>query len=192
MKNTQKAEGLVGFKYSIALLQVSDAADSLMLRVNPKYNGFLNTTDGSLAKQKKYLEQNSYKEDDFYFKIVDNETGEMNGLVAIYDVVANEEAEWGRWIAINPLAALESVDLISIFAFERLHLKKIYSRTFAENKAVVSFHNRYGAQQTRTIVDYFFVRDKYYDAIEHVVSKDLWIKKRTYLKQLISGFGVET
>ena len=105
------------------------------------------------------------------------------GVIAIYDI-KNKKAEWGRWIIDEGTNfAIESVYLIYKVAFEIIKLDIIYCRTVKENKSVVSFHESCGINKKNVLPNYF-LEDKYYDAVEHILDRDDWILVEKKLKKL--------
>jgi hypothetical protein len=83
--------------------------------------------------------------------------------------------EWGRWI-VKPgsLAAVESAWLIYRCAFEQLKLLRVYCRTAAENKKVVSFHDSCGITDRRILAGHFELNGRRMDAIEHQLASQTW------------------
>lgn len=143
-----------GAAFRLRPLQVEDSEFVVGLRTNPQLGRFLNAT--SLQDHLAWLPRHYARPDDFYFIVESRDTSEPQGAVALYDEIAGEQAEWGRWI-MRPgsLAAPESALLIYRFAFEDRRLKRAYCRTVAANERVVNFHSSSGLTTVSSLTDYF-------------------------------------
>ena len=117
------------------------------------------------------------REGDWYFVIERKSTGQIDGLIAIYDYdPQSKTAEWGRWIVREGAsAAVESAVLIYRAAFELIGLDAVYCRTLAVNTPVVSFHDSMGAPRIRTIPSGVTIRGVVHDQVEHKVTKEQWL-----------------
>ncbi len=104
-----------------------------------------------------------------YASIVDKSTNSVIGTVMIFnfDKEANhaeigyvlDKKQWGKGFG------MESVKLISQYAFEELNLHKLHASVVAENvgSARVLEKNRYLLEGR--LKDHYFIEDKYYDAL---------------------------
>jgi RimJ/RimL family protein N-acetyltransferase len=167
-------------------VQPEDARFILSIRIDDKFNKFINKTDNNIEKQMKWLKNQQAAEGDFYF-IITNKKGDSIGTISLYNV-SGSNAEFGRWICKgNSLEALESVILLHDFGFYRLGLSLIFSGTNTLNKQVINFHKNFGAifsnnklkiQESGIVVekavikkaDYSTIRKKNYKLINN------WVK----------------
>lgn len=129
-----------------ALIEIAeqDAADIINLRNNPEINRFLssqNTT--TLEQQIAWIKQNRIKEDNIYFKIIDLKTNTFKGTISLYDI-KDGKAEFGRFIATHPIAAIEAEYLLLKFAFEHFGLNEVYCCTVKDNTKVWNQHTKFG------------------------------------------------
>lgn len=139
----RKVNSIEGLKTNLIEVTEGDAADIIALRNNPEFNRFLSSQKPiSVEEQIEWIRKNKERNDNFYFKITDKQ-GRFKGTVSLYRI-ANGEAEFGRFIATNPIAAAEAEYLILKFGFEELNLEKIYCNTIEENRKVIQMHSRFG------------------------------------------------
>jgi RimJ/RimL family protein N-acetyltransferase len=151
-----------GILTAIVEITEQDAADIIQLRNNPEINRFLSSqTTTTLEQQMAWIKQNRAKKDNIYFKIIDLKTKAFKGTISLYSI-ENDKAEFGRFIATNPIAAIESEFLLLKYGFEHLGLNEIYCCTVKENTKVWNQHTKFGfkivgedfdsrIQQTRVI-----------------------------------------
>lgn len=134
------------------LVEQSDAEFILSLRTNPKKNKYLSTVNQSLADQQAWIKsykQREYQKEEFYYVISDHENNDL-GLVRIYDIQGNSFS-WGSWIIIDgapPYVAIESALLVYEIGFYKLGFTESHFEVLRENKSVLKFHLRFGAQVT--------------------------------------------
>jgi RimJ/RimL family protein N-acetyltransferase len=137
---------IVGLTTSLIEIDENDAAAIVLLRNNPTINQFLSSQkEVSEQEQTAWILQNRAKNDNVYFKIVDKKTDLFKGTIALYSI-ENGAAEFGRFIATNPISAIESELLLLEFGFEHLFLGKIYCCTVKENAKVWQQHTKFGFQ----------------------------------------------
>lgn len=167
---------LAGPAFRLRPIGDADAPFVLTLRCNAKLNRFLHPTSPSLDEQLAWQARYYERSGDYYFVVERLRDGKAEGLISIYDVDESARCgEWGRWVLRpNSLAAVESAWLIYRCAFEVLNLDAVYSRTVADNKAVVSFHDSCGITRRRVLPNYFELNGKRYDAVEHRVNRAEW------------------
>jgi RimJ/RimL family protein N-acetyltransferase len=132
-----------GLKARLSEITESDARNIIRLRNDMDINRFLSSsTEISYEQQIAWIRENQKRGDSYYFKITNFENS-FFGTISIYNV-NDGSGEFGRFISINPLLAIESEYLILKFGFNSLSLKRIYCKTIAENKAVWSQHYHFG------------------------------------------------
>ncbi|MGY1601113.1 GNAT family N-acetyltransferase [Geodermatophilus sp. SYSU D00815] len=165
---------LEGIAFRLRPVAVTDAATIVDLRRDPSRSRYLHATDPSVAAQLRWLEDYFRREGDYYWAVDRLADGSTEGFVGIYDV-AGGEAEWGRWV-LRPgsLAAPESAWLLHEAGFALLGLESLISRTLAENRAVVAFHARSGAETVRTIPGHTEVDGVPQDAVEARMTRARW------------------
>lgn len=167
-----KTKIIYGLNFSLRPVDASDAEFIIKLRTfDPLRSQFINLTNTDVTVQRSWILTQKEKDDDYYFVIVNNITGEQEGLIGLYNVI-DGVAEWGRWI-VSPgsLASIESVSLILTFAFETLQLKEVYCRTIKANTSVVKFHDNVGFS-TRKGNEIVKLNGQIADYVEHFLTYD--------------------
>lgn len=174
-----------GYAYALLPIELSDAQLILDLRLEDKErNCYIHTIDNCLDTQRKWISNYLKYENSYYFKVVNNLTGQSEGLICIYNIQENT-AEWGRWvIKQGSFAAIESVALIYEVAFDKLGLSELYTRTIEDNSTTVAFHNSIGAKFRKKIPNATKINNKTYNFIEQYVDKSLYINHiKAFLEQ---------
>jgi len=136
----------------LRLIEPSDAAFVLSLRLDARYNRFLSAVAPDVAAQRQWIA--SYKPDEaagtqFYF-IIERNDGVPCGTIRIYDI-RDDSFCWGSWILNENktrFAALESAFLIYEFGFNVLGFAKSHFDVMKGNERVIEFHRRMGARET--------------------------------------------
>lgn len=183
MKHEITLEG-VGFR--LRPIRDEDASFVLKLRNNPELNRFLHATSQKLDDQLAWFASYYSRPNDYYFVVERLIDGIAEGVISLYDInEAIGEGEWGRWILREgSLAAIESTWLIYRFAFEILELNQVYCRTVADNQSVVSFHDSTGITDRKLLPDYFQLKGRTVDAVQHSIDRIGWAQIEPRLKQL--------
>lgn len=139
----RKIEGL-----TTTLIEINegDAKAIIELRNNPTINQFL-SSQAIVSEQQQiaWITQNREKEDNIYFKIIDNKNNNFKGTISLYSL-ENGGAEFGRFIATNSVAAIEGELLLLRYGFEHWGLKRIYCCTVETNTKVWQQHTKFGFQ----------------------------------------------
>jgi UDP-4-amino-4,6-dideoxy-N-acetyl-beta-L-altrosamine N-acetyltransferase len=133
------------------LIEVSelDAELIIALRNNPDINKYLSSSKPiSLTEQQAWIRNNAEKKDNIYFKITDS-SEQFKGTVSLYNIKGNE-GEFGRFICINSLNAIEAEYMTLKYAFEERKMKKLYSKSIEENKKAWNMHFRFGFKNVST------------------------------------------
>lgn len=166
---------VAGFGYRLRPVGLRDAAFITEVRLaDAERNQYIHAVSNDVAAQEDWINRYFQREGDYYFVVENLLTGAGEGLVGIYDV-ADNRAEWGRWVlAKGSLAAVESVDLMYKAAFDALGLDELYSRTIADNQTVVSFHDNLPQQRRGVIKDHVELRGQRFDVVEHYVTRDYY------------------
>lgn len=135
------SRGLSGILTKLVPVNLKDAKFICSLRNNPFNNKFLSSSKKiNLNQQIKWLDEN-FKTKDLYF-IIKNKTNSI-GTISLYNL-NTVNGEFGRYICLNPLNALESVYLLLKHAFEILNLEYVYCKTVKENEKVWKQHIKFG------------------------------------------------
>lgn len=152
-------------------VMVDDAEFILLLRLDSELNTHLSPVDDDIQKQKDWLVKSINDDKEHYF-IVKNKQGLKIGTIRVYDIKKRSFC-WGSWIILpehRKYASLESMVLLMKFAFFDLHLEESNFDVRKENKKVVNFHLKSGAQIVKeSDIDYFFNYKKEYflNSYEH-------------------------
>jgi RimJ/RimL family protein N-acetyltransferase len=154
-------------------VEEEDAEFILCLRTNEKKSKFLHRTDNNVEKQKEYIKNYKKQEDSWYFIIESKKNREKLGTVRIYDIQGDSFC-WGSWIIKDgapTYTSIESAIMIYEYAFYKLKFKKSHFSVKKENKKVIAFHKRLGAQIVEEVDDdsifsesleeYEKIRDRY-------------------------------
>ncbi len=175
---------LEGVAFRIRPIDDKDADFVISLRRHDVRARFLNRISSSIERQLEWLGAYYLRQDDFYFVIEKMKDGSRQGLISLYDIDhATKQAEWGRWIvAPSSLAAVESVILIMDFAFHRLSLAGVYSKTAAGNQAVNSFHDGCGFRRAGPRPERVQIDEEMHDAVRHECSAEEWLRIRPRLE----------
>jgi RimJ/RimL family protein N-acetyltransferase len=165
---------LEGPAFRIRPVVATDAPTIVELRTDPDRARFLHATDPSVAAQLRWLEDYFARPDDYYWAVERRADGTTEGFLGIYDV-AGATAEWGRWV-LRPgsLAAPESAWLVHEAGFALLGLESLVTRTLADNRAVVAFHTRYGAEVVGTLPGHAELGGVAHDAVEARMTRAQW------------------
>ena len=165
---------LDGPAHRLRPVELTDAGAIVELRRHPDLSRFLHETDSSVATQERWLHAYLERDGDLYWAIERRADGAVDGFVGIYDV-ADGTAEWGRWI-LRPgsLAAPESAWLVHEAGFGPLGLDCLIARTLVENRPVVAFHERYGAEVGPILPAHATIRGVPHDAVETRTTRNRW------------------
>ena len=134
-----------GIKTILTELSEEDAENVVNLRNDPAHNKFLFQTPITVNDQVNWIRKNRDAEDAKNFKIT-NLDNEFKGTISIYNI-REGKGEFGRYIATNPVNAIEAEYLLLKVCFEQLGMKAVYCQTNAENKAVWSQHLKLGFKE---------------------------------------------
>lgn len=145
---------------NLRLIEESDAAFVLGLRLNNQYNMFLSKVGASLQDQISWIK--NYKQEEllgnqFYF-IIERKDGTPCGTVRIYDL-RDDSFCWGSWILNEDktrYSALESALLVYDFGFNSLNYNKSHFDVMKGNEKVLSFHRKLGAVLVSEDEDNFY------------------------------------
>jgi len=174
---------IAGGAFRLRPIAERDAEFVVALRSMSGRSQYLNPISPSIDDQLKWFEDYFKREGDYYF-VIERTVGECReGLISLYDISPQDgAAEWGRWIiAPTSLSAIESVVLLMDFAFEKMHLQKVYSYTVAENTATNSFHDSCGFRRIGVQMARFNIEGRVMDAVRHECGVSDWAALRPAL-----------
>ncbi len=151
-----------GKNINLRTAEVDDATFILQLRLLEHKTKYLSQVDDDLIKQQDWLKTYKDKEKqglEYYF-IIENKSAEKYGLVRIYDLKSDSFC-WGSWL-INDNApkttAIESAIQIYEFGFGGLGFKQSHFDVRKDNKKVIAFHQRFGAEKVNEDeLNYYFI-----------------------------------
>ncbi len=134
---------LQGILIQLRAQSEADAADVIALRNNPEYNQFLSNSGqkATIEDQIAWLRREKDTGQNHNFSIFLGD--KFCGACSLYNI-HDGEAEFGRYIVTNPIAAIESEYLCLQFALEQLGLKQVVCKTLAANEKVCKQHLRLG------------------------------------------------
>ena len=166
-----------GKNIQLRLAEVSDAAFILELRLLEHKNRFLSKVENNVDKQQVWLKDYKKREkkaQEYYF-IIEDKQQEPLGLVRVYDLRENSFC-WGSWLIKDnaPKAtAIESALQVYEFGLTVLGFKQAHFDVRKDNKRVIAFHKRFGAECVREneLNSYFE-----YTKIQHAKTKKKYIK----------------
>lgn len=180
MKHSLSATG-----YGIRLrpVKVDDAEFIIHLRNLPHVLGTVGDTVPDIAAQKRWIETSLDRAGDFYF-VIESCQGKELGTIAIYDV-ADGVGEWGRWITLpGMLIGLSSAVLIHDLAFDQLNLSELRGCVVSENLQVLSFHRRFGLEETGIELHARKIGGTWVDLVWFAMNKEKWNVARSRLHLL--------
>jgi RimJ/RimL family protein N-acetyltransferase len=157
-------------------VKLGDAPFIVALRTDPLLNRFIHEISPQVEDQVAWLNHYFLRPDDYYFIVESVDSAEPQGTIGLYNADSESScAEWGRWILKRgSMAALESAWLIYEAGFSMLRLASLCSRTLAENRGVLSFHDSFGARRVAVLEQHFIVRGEPASAIEHHITAAEW------------------
>jgi RimJ/RimL family protein N-acetyltransferase len=134
----------IGESVILRPITVDDAEFTSGLRSDPKVYEFLSSSKPLTSdNQRSWIENFLSANQGYYFIIENKKTGTPEGTIGLYNFEQNS-AEFGRYIALNSLSAIESEYLLLEFAFRTLNLHEIYCKTADLNTKVWKQHLSFG------------------------------------------------
>lgn len=152
------------FGLSFRLVEKSDAAFIVGLRVDPRLSKHLSYTDNDIAKQEEWIEQYKKREKqglEFYllFETIDQKP---LGVVRLYNFKGDTYTS-GSWL-VSPdsdeLVAIKSDLFAAYFGFEVLKFDYCYIDIRKENTKVIRYHKRYFKQVDEDAEHLYLLMDK--------------------------------
>lgn len=172
-----------GYNIRLRPVTLADAGFIVSLRSMPHVLGTVGDSAPDIQAQERWIEAYLQRTDDYYF-IIESHDGIPLGTIGIYDM-ADGSAEWGRWITLpGIMAGLPSAMLIHDIAFDQLGLRELRGCIVSDNERVISFHRRFGAEQTGVETNARFIGGKWIDLIWIVMRAGNWPAARLKLSPL--------
>jgi RimJ/RimL family protein N-acetyltransferase len=154
---------------AIRYVDLCDAEDIVKLRNDSKLNRYLSSQKPlKVEVQINWLLNNKNSETNHYFKIVRKKDDKFIGTISLYNI-DNNQGEFGRYICIDSIGAIESELLIIEFAFLQRRLENIYCRTVMDNEKVIIQHRKFGFEDREVVYD-------------HNINRNLLIQELSYYK----------
>lgn len=123
---------------------------------------------------KKFVE-NSFKEDQQHFAIVDDQDDEYLGTISLKNIdLKNKNAEYAistRKKARGTGANQKATILLLDYGFSKLGLKKIYLNVLSSNKRAISFYKKCGFIYEGKFKNHLFIDEKYQDLEWYAIFK---------------------
>lgn len=137
---------LIGEVTILRQVNLADALFISQLRSDPRVYEFLSSsTPVTLEQQQQWLKKYFDSKDGFYFIIENPLLKKSVGTISIYDLnILKREAEFGRYVSVNSINAIEAEYLLLQFCFNVMHLDSVYCRTADKNIKVWKQHLSFG------------------------------------------------
>ena len=172
-----------GYNIRLRPVELVDAEFIIYLRNLPHAAGTVGDTVPDVLAQRRWIESSWQRPGDYYL-MVETNNGKRIGTIGIYDV-ANGTGEWGRWITLpGVLAGLPSAVLIHDLAFNHLAVQELRGCVVSDNLRVISFHRKFGLEQTGIERRARQIGGKWVDLVWFVMKKDKWLDARCRLHSL--------
>jgi RimJ/RimL family protein N-acetyltransferase len=186
MKHSLQA---VGYNIRLRPVQIADAEFIIQLRNLPNVIGTVGDTVPDVSAQQRWIESSWQRPGDYYL-IIESLSGKRIGTIAIYDVSGNS-GEWGRWITIpGMMVGLSSAILIHDLAFGSLGLQGLRGCVVSDNLRVISFHRKFGLEQTGIELNARQIGGKPVDLIWFSMKKERWPETRSRLHPLAEAGAI--
>jgi RimJ/RimL family protein N-acetyltransferase len=154
---------------TLRYVDLCDAEDIIKLRNDSKLNRYLSSQKPlTIEDQINWLLNNKNSETNHYFKIVRKKDDKFIGTISLYNI-DNNQGEFGRYVCIDPIGAIESELLIIEFAFLQRRLENIYCRTVMDNEKVIIQHRKFRFEDREVVYD-------------HNINRNLLIQELSYDK----------
>ncbi len=141
---------LHGKHVELRLVEVEDAEFVVSLRSDERSRKYLSVTSDNVEAQREWIRAYKQREaqgEEFYY-VIQLPGGLPVGLIRIYDLTP-EVFSGGSWIIASGhprRIAVETVVLLYDLCFDQLGYDKVLLQVVKENKSVIKFHERFGAQ----------------------------------------------
>lgn len=159
-----------------------DAQATLEMRQDAEKNRFLHPVENNLEKQKKWIEAQNRRADDYFFLALSKE-GRPIGTFGIYEI-EGIRAHAGRLLMYgNPLQSFEVSFLVFKFAFEYLGILEIWGDVDEKNTTARRFNEMLGLTFKKPVRDLELDRMVLYGSL----MKDDFYKNLPFIGKRIYG-----
>ncbi len=147
-----KIEAVEGHQLRLRLVQPEDAAYIYDLRMNPDYNSYLSPVSGTVADQKRWIENYKTREmagEELYY-VIECLNGQRCGVVRLYEIT-EESFTWGSIILDQNKprkAALEATLQSMSVGFDILKRSVVKLEADNRNDIALAFYRRFGMSET--------------------------------------------
>lgn len=174
MKHDIRIKGIV---FGLRPVELVDANFIINLRSDPERTKFMHPISSYLPDQEAYLKEYFKRPGDYYFIIERIQDSSPQGTISVYNIDKRRKCgEFGQWILLRgSLGAVESTLLLYRVAFGILGIDMVYTRTVAENKQVISFHQSCGLKTHKILKNDLNINGLTYDVIEQRITKNIWV-----------------
>ena len=137
---------IIGESTILRQVNLEDALFISQLRSDPKVYEYLSSSSPvTLERQEYWLENYADSNDGYYFIIENTLLKKRAGTISIYNLnIVKGEAEFGRYISVNSINAVEAEYLLLKFCFNVMRLDYVYCRTANKNIKVWKQHLSFG------------------------------------------------
>lgn len=160
-------------KYGIKLrlVEETDAAFILNIRMDAKRSRYISKTDSDNEKQRLWIRNYKIREADGreYYFIAEDENGTPFATYRVYDI-SDHSAVIGSWVTkpgyTNSANSIKVDIAVKEFVFEVLGFNHVFFDVHKENKSVLRYHRLFNPKIVReTEIDFTFelVRDIFFE-----------------------------
>jgi hypothetical protein len=161
-------------------INIDDLEMIMKWRMSPEVTKYM-YTDPILTMEKqiewyKKILKNSQKEK--YWIIQIDEKTDV-GLLSIGNIdTKNRQASWAYYIASleargKGLGRILECNIYD-YAFQQLHLNKLWCEVFEFNEKVIKIHEKFGSKIEGKFIDHIFKNGKYYNVVRMAILKKEW------------------
>ncbi|MBD3680011.1 MAG: GNAT family N-acetyltransferase [Rhodobacteraceae bacterium] len=142
-----------GTRLRLRLVRPDDSDYIHSLRVDPSYNTYLSTVNGTAEDQRRWIEAYKAREaagSEYYYVIERRDDRRPCGVLRLYEI-KHDQFTWGSWILDAnkpPKAALESALLSFGIGFGPLGKSVARIDVRQDNRHATAFYRRFGMQET--------------------------------------------
>lgn len=137
---------LLGETTILRQVNLEDASFISQLRSDPKVYEFLSSSlPVSIEQQKEWIKKYNDFKDGYYLIIENSFLNKSVGTISVYNLnIVRREVEFGRFICVNSINAIEAEYLLLQFCFNVMYLESVYCRTVDSNIKVWKQHLSFG------------------------------------------------
>jgi len=131
---------------------------------------------------------NGLKKNDVALSVFVKEGDELRiiGTIGLYDIhPRHQRATWRHRLTPSSQGkgyATEASNLLFDYGFNTLNLNKIFSDSFADNKAVIKLLLKLGFRQEGLLVEHYFHKGKFRDAVQYGLLREEYNRKNKIIE----------